>query len=404
MLEDVRNLLRGNVWVISWTTLVMNSFGFLVWPFFALYALGLGASPFLLGVITGIRALAACIYLPGGFIADTYGRKRIIGMMTAVLGMSYLLMALAWSWRVLLLIVVIESLSYIYVPAYTAILVDSLPTQKRGFGLTIFQHFSFAPMVLCPAIGGLVADHIGLMLAMRIGFALTGLVCIVLGFVRSKSLIETIEPTKARFVEVFINSYRQQFKFIRELGSELKWTMMCFVLSIFGIGVATYFWIVFATREIGLSAGEWGIVFSAGGAIALMAALPIGRLIDSWGREKMIICSLPLLAFSAFAFVRSDTFVEVLVVMIVFSLGSTSILPAFTALIGDLSPLRIRGRVMAIKEMAYWGGSAVATTLGGYFYQNVSPKTPFYVMVIFVLISTMFLMTSLRRSVPKSSH
>lgn len=49
------------------------------WPFQALYILKLGASKEILGMITMLQSASTLLFqLPGGILADRFGRKRVL--------------------------------------------------------------------------------------------------------------------------------------------------------------------------------------------------------------------------------------------------------------------------------------------------------------------------------------
>ena len=104
-------------------------------PFRSNYIEALGASLLEIGLISSVgSALSALITLPGAYIADRYGRKRIIIVFTYFIAVGYLVHALAPDWWYILLGAVIVNLSRVYLPALQAIEADSIPKEKREMG------------------------------------------------------------------------------------------------------------------------------------------------------------------------------------------------------------------------------------------------------------------------------
>ncbi|RLE61989.1 MAG: MFS transporter, partial [Thermoprotei archaeon] len=73
------SILRGNflVLMISW---IFLHFAFsMIYPYEVLYLQALGASPSTIGLIGSLGTALLCIStIPGAYIADRYGRKKII--------------------------------------------------------------------------------------------------------------------------------------------------------------------------------------------------------------------------------------------------------------------------------------------------------------------------------------
>jgi len=107
-LKSEFSFIKGNyaVMVISW---ILVDFAVeLPATYFSLYVLGLGATETILGVIGLSQFLAlASLQFPGGYLADKYGRKWLISTMTFGVALSFILYAIAPSWSVILVGVVL---------------------------------------------------------------------------------------------------------------------------------------------------------------------------------------------------------------------------------------------------------------------------------------------------------
>jgi MFS family permease len=72
----------------------------MVIPYESLYIRELGASPSIIGLIGSLGSVILILTrIPGGHIADNYGRRKIIVTMTFVLASSFLFYAFAPSWE-----------------------------------------------------------------------------------------------------------------------------------------------------------------------------------------------------------------------------------------------------------------------------------------------------------------
>lgn len=77
----IKDSLRGNLGVMIVSSGIWTLAGQLVWPFQAIYILHLGGTYYQVGIVTAFGAIAGLIpTLYGGYLADTIGRKKIVGI------------------------------------------------------------------------------------------------------------------------------------------------------------------------------------------------------------------------------------------------------------------------------------------------------------------------------------
>ena len=134
MIRDVfsnRNILAISLTTSLWS-LVQQGWS----PFWPKYMKdNLGASVTIIGAITAITTAERLLFqLPGGMLADRYGRKRIIVYGTLIRTLSPLLYYLAPSWQWIIPAALINGMASLYMPAFSAIVADSLPEKRRGAG------------------------------------------------------------------------------------------------------------------------------------------------------------------------------------------------------------------------------------------------------------------------------
>ena len=141
--------------------------------------------------------------------------------------------------------------------------------------------------------------------------------------------------------------------------------------------------------------------------------IPAGFLTDKYGRTQFIFASLLLCGAFIPLFVFAQTLAYVVAIRCAITLASTFASPASSALLADIIPRDIRGRVMAavgrgsVRIGAASGGTggpsvgfftiipiALASLAGGYLYQwhNTSPwAVVFIVTIIAVVITALFI-------------
>lgn len=179
------SFVRGNllVLIISW---IFFSFGFsMAYPFETPYIRGLGADPFIIGLMGGIGYLMLTIVrILGAYIADRYGRKQIIVVMTFGIAISYIFYALAPDWRYVLIGIIIGNLCLIYQPALEAITADSIPPDKRGIGFALVRIIPSIPTIFAPIIAGYIIAIYSLVSGMRIVYLIVLLCSLMAAIIR----------------------------------------------------------------------------------------------------------------------------------------------------------------------------------------------------------------------------
>ncbi|NIP36208.1 MAG: MFS transporter, partial [Thermoplasmata archaeon] len=71
----MREVLRGNVLVITMGTVIRQLSLFITFPFFSLYVRALGGSMVDIGIVNALRPVAAMFIYPiAGALADSYSR------------------------------------------------------------------------------------------------------------------------------------------------------------------------------------------------------------------------------------------------------------------------------------------------------------------------------------------
>jgi len=165
----------------------------MTFPFESPYIKALGASEYVIGLMYALGYIILfLVRIPGAYIADKYGRRRIIALMTFGVGVSYLFYALAFDWRVVLIGMVIGNLCLIYQPALEAITADSIPPEKRGVGYALTRVIPGIPSVAGPAIAGYIVSIYGLVPTMRAIYVLISAMMVLAALIRLLFLRETL--------------------------------------------------------------------------------------------------------------------------------------------------------------------------------------------------------------------
>jgi len=171
-LKDEFSFIRGNILINTVSLALILVTAAIPYTYYSLYIEGLGGDAFIVGVIGFVSNIAlALVQFPGGYLADKYGRRTLIYIMTFAFSVTYFLFAIAPNGQIFMLVSVIQSVFLIYRPALQALVSDSMPPEKRGLGFSIVNllHYVSFPS---PLIAGILLVEFGLVPAMRISYML----------------------------------------------------------------------------------------------------------------------------------------------------------------------------------------------------------------------------------------
>ena len=399
------NFFRGNIGVIAVGSAIRGFGGGIISTYVSLYFIGLGGSPLTLGLTASIASVIQCvILLLGGFIADYYGRRKIM-VLTAFYGMFFpLLYAVVQDWRIFAVLSIIGALGVMSNPASHAVVADSISPQKRTTGIASLQVVSSLPVIIAPLIGGWLIQNHGLLDGFRLACVCTA----ATAFTSALFIFLFLKETHRHKLAAKLNSsnFNTLIGFMkppRPLPTGLKPLMISYALVMFANGAVAQYYILYANNVIGLTNLEWGAIVSLQLLLVIILKIPGGWLSDKFGKRKIMILSTATCAPCAVLFTLAHSFVQALIVALLLIVTGIYYAPAHEALQADLTPRTMRGRITAL-----WGiCSAISTALGilagGFLFQMVSPAVPFYLFTATELVAVFFIINMVREPMDKEA-
>jgi len=377
----------------------------ITYTYFSKYVLdGLGGTETIIGLITAIGSATFVIFaIIGGHIADLHGRKKLVGLMTVILGLSQFLVAIAPNWQFLILAIIVINICWIFEPAFWAMLADSVNEEKRGTAFAFSSCLDFLPWAIMPFIGGYLIDIYGILPIMRWTYVGLAIVGVFVGIIRLSMLTETISPQNKKTIEQY--SLKELGKLVKDSFKEhlQTWLWMphsalaltaSYILWAFEYGLVEPYWIVYAEEIIGVTSTQWGIITAVGSAISIVSKiLVVGKLLDKFGRRKILLATTASDVLTYLLFIRCGMFIQVLALWMVSSFIWSFYDPTYSSLEADLIPEERRGRVFAAFGVAWSAFSVPASLIGGFIYERVSPELSFVMASIGVMLC--FILTAL---------
>jgi DHA1 family bicyclomycin/chloramphenicol resistance-like MFS transporter len=389
LLKREFSFITGNYFVLIISWIIMDLANEMPAPNFQYYVRDiLGGTGIALGLIglAGFLGMAAVAF-PGGYLADKHGRRWLISTMTFGLALSYLLFAFAPTWHFILVGTIIGSLCLIYQPALFALLQDSLPQERRGMGSSIIQLIQGTFNTPGPIIAGFLLLQLGLEWSMRLIYLIMT-TCFVIAAIWRLRLRETMtnrEPIRFRY---FISSYpkamKESFNVWKVVPKSMLWLLISQILTMFGMSLFNVINALYARDTLGIPENQWWLVFIPLLLTMVVAAIPVGKMVDKIGRKIPLILGLVVFSIGAAIFLFGNLF-TLMAAMIFFGLGSLLFGTGMLALTADLVGTENRGKVSGFTNFTSYIISGIGMLLGNYLYVNFFPQLPFYIALAVML-------------------
>ena len=370
MMSSLRRRLEfmsGNMRILTVTQVLGNFFRRMIFPYGSLFILAVGGEPAQVGIINSLRPLAGLLIFPiSGYLTDRTGRVKLIALANYLSALTMLLNVFAPSWEWIAMAALLQGFMVFQFPPSSAILADSLDPSNRGVGIATMNALANGVAMFSPYIAGMVLVFFGDSSGMRILYAFMALSHIVNATLILLYLKETaqVEKTETKFNALTV--LKEAYAGIPELLGSLPRSVKALGLVVgFGFmanGISSPFWVVYVTGEIGLTNIEWGLILLFESVFRTVLTIPSGMLADRYSKSKTLLVAMLLSVFSLPSLIFARTFNQVLLIRLCVGLVGALSFPSGTALMADLVPRELRGRVMSAIGR---GGVLVGATGGG---------------------------------------
>jgi len=399
--------MRGNVLVLSISGALGMFSRSMVFPYTPLFILSLGGQPAEIGIIYALGPLGGLLVFPiAGYLADHTSRAKLIAFTGYFTSTVILLYVFAQSWHWIALARLIQGFAILQNPASSAIIADSLPPKSRGSGIATMMTLSGTPAIFAPYVAGVLLDYYGIDIGMRILYATMAIAYAVGATINLIFIKETTQPKLeeiriSRLSLTFKNAYTEIPEMLSRFPRTLKALAAIIILGFMANGFASPFWVVYAKDHIGLSSSQWGFVLLIEAALGNVVRIPAGFLSDRYGRTQFIFGSLLLCGAFVPLFLLAETLAYVMIIRCIITIATAFFSPACGALMADIIPRDIRGRVMSaigrgsVRIGAASGGTggpgvgfliivplAVASLAGGYLYEWHAASPWIFVLLV----------------------
>ncbi len=387
--------LPGNAWIIGFTSAVWAIGGSMVNPYQSIFFTALGAPVTYIGILGALSGgITAVMYLVGGFVADVWGRRKVIIVFSFVSALNAFIYVFVKSWTLLFLPVIVGALSGIYSPALNATINDSFEPSLRPRGFASFTIVTTIPSLFAPVAGGYLADSLGNVPGLKLGYFLSGLFGVVAVSYRAITLKETFKAENRNhldlkgFIRGVINDNR---KALAEASSDARKLIAYAGVSSIATGLSTLYISLYLVDTVHISLEVYGGLTAISALTTILLLLPSTSFIEKVGLRWAAVLSALTSPLSMLVFVSANGMNDLVTWSVTGGVSGALVSPAIQSLQGNTVPRRIRGRLMAMFSVVPLLVATPAQVISGYLYADVSRLAPFIISVPFYALSVVIL-------------
>ncbi len=367
----VKNLIVASVLAFC----IYLGFGMIL-PIFPEYVDLLGGGGFELGVLMAsfmfTRAFLARAF---GKLSDRVGRKKVIivGMFLYALLAYFFTLPDNW-WGLIFVRVLQGTASAMVWPVGEALVVDSAPPSKRSRAISIYIFLTNLGIVAGPLLGGtviLIAEY-GLgwssIDSIKAPFYFTSLISLAGAVIGILYLRDILPPIKDR-----IERERREKIALKKLKPRIKRSLFLLytnsVFEGFSWSLGSLVMYYFMRNNFGVEEVAFSILFGVSQGLALVFVYPSGVMSDRTRKKPFVVYGSigTRIATLILAFTPLMPFGKWLAFMTYAGkdAGRQIAMPATRALQADLTPERIRGRIIGTIQALSNVGAVVGPIMGG---------------------------------------
>lgn len=387
-LRDALGLER-NVVVMSLAVFLLGAGEELWKSFLPKYLEVLGASAAVIGLFGTARDFLDAIYqYPGGALADRIGSRRALVLFAGLAAAGYLIYAFSPSWP-FVFVGLVFSMAWASMasPATFAMIAERLPRERRAMGFTVQAILKRVPVMLSPAIGGLLIAELGLLRGIRTSLLITAALALTAIFAQRRLYNVRVAAAEMESINLLA-----QF---RALHAGLKRLLISDIFIRTCEGMVSVFVVLYATNVIGVTSVQFGVLVGIQMATSIAAYLPAARLADRYGRKPFVVATFVCFSIFPLSVALSESFTALVAAFMIGGLRELGE-PARKAMIVDLADPTRRGRTVGLYYLTRSLSITPASVIGGFLWK-INPTIPFFAACVIGLVGTLIFVFTVER-------
>jgi MFS family permease len=332
------------------------------------------SSAFLVGLAAFLQFVPSLLLGPlAGSLADRFDRRRLLLVTQTMMAAAAVALWLAWSSGVrgsvaiLALIALSGTAAGVNLPAWQAFVNDLVPRRDLLSAVTLNSLQFNAARAVGPAFAGVILATLGAGWAFFLNAVSFGFVLVALASIRSRQVGRTTPLAGGS-----LRQFRRALTYVRHRDGILIALVIVLLVAGFGNPVAQ-FTVVFAGEVYHVGPVALGLLNVALGVGAVLAA-PLVSGWESVTRASLERWALLVYALAVIAFGLSPSYALGVVSMVVVGGGFLVVVSVTNTSIQTIVADHMRGRVMAIRIMAFTGAFPLGAIVQGALADRIGPR------------------------------
>lgn len=378
--------LPRNAWILTSTSSLWSIGSAMANPYQTLYFAALGASSFDIGILvaygTGITVFALLL---GGYVADNWGRRRVIVIFSWVSAASAAIYAAINSPYLIIIPLTVASMASIYTPAFNAVMFDSIEPGDRVRGFSVFSAINTIPSVFAPTIGGLLMAHYNILDGIKIAYLASAVFGAIGISFRQKMLGETFvvkrQKEKKPFLSYIKDSFVSGINATRKSDPIVKKLLLYITLAGIGTGLTAPYASIYVVDYLKFNPIDYSIVVDLAGLTTVCLLLGVVFLIKKMGAKNGVLIASIAAPVSNVMFSQAKTMDELLEWGVTGAVGTAIQSPSLSTMQAEAIEQEHRGKILAMFSILPSLVSLPSQVAAGFLYSSIAPVVPFIVAV-----------------------
>ena len=410
LIAKVRDFLglERNILVLCTTAILLN-FGSTIYnPFLPLHFETIGVSLALLGPVFSALAIAsAFITVPGGHFADRFGRKRITVLGSAMMAASMVPLYWIGAWPLVVACLMVTNFGRdVYRPGTYAMIVESVPVNRRATAFSIMGLIAFPGSLIAPIVGGylsLSGDYHMLFVVSAISFT-------IMTLLRQVFLIETKGRKNPNTGEE-IKTEKKSLSFVEKLRLTWKSSPSTRAYLIFGVtsalagSIVSPYFAAFYLKILNLDQLQIGSLATISLIPNMICQLPGGKIADRIGRKPLALLSLLSSPIVVLAITQATNFNQLVIIQLISGAITGLSTGALYTLPTELVAEEYRATALGVFNTTSQLAGAIGPSLGGLIiliYPFLTyPRHIFYISILAGIPSIILFTMSVKETLRK---
>jgi MFS family permease len=250
----------------------------------------LGGTVLIIGLFDALQTFLGAIYAyPGGWLTDRWGQRKSLLLFSVISVAGYILVLVWHHWLALLLgSFLFLAWSAMSLPATFSIVATSLEKSRHTMGIGIQSMIRRVPMMLGPLLGGWLLTRFGWTDGVRYALAL----CITMSLLTLLFQWFMFESESSASIAPGPGGRDARPTFlivVKSFTPGLKELLVSDILIRFCERIPYAFIILWAMDSGGVTAQQYGCLFTFENVTAMLCYIPVAHLADKYGRRPFVL-------------------------------------------------------------------------------------------------------------------